>query len=193
MTSLRTGTALLSLAPLLFACGGDEEPAPADTSPVPPGATEPEGRPVPAPAAPSAREGDVLEHLTAEQLDGFVAILEEAAASPDVTAPQVALGRGWNVGTYTELRARTISIVEAGGYDEMLDRTRERLARSEAQLAELRTAAEQGGAGADFAAQGIPALEGGVTAMNKTLENAEAMRPGGELVEARIALLEPLL
>ena len=84
-----------------------------------------------------------------------------------------------------------LATLTAEGYDQMLERQRNKSKEMREQIAEyerrLPTASEDD---RPMIEQGIATLRTAVAGWEQTIADAEALRPGGELVESRLADIE---
>lgn len=137
------------------------------------------------------RQRHALATLTAERLDDYIDVLRAAAADPDKDGGDIALERGWNIGEWVWLNAAVGLIVAAGGYEQTLERLRVDTKETHEQIAEYeRRLATASDSDRPMIEKGVETLRNAVVGWERTLANAEALRPGGELVESRLADIE---
>lgn len=135
-----------------------------------------------------------LATLTAERLDAYIDILRAAAADPDKDDVDIAVERGWSTVEWQRLDGAVMAVA-AEGYEQMLERqrkksieARERIADYESQLATASEGDRQMTEGDRQWIEGlIPRLRGVVAMWDQTLADADVLRPGGNLVESRLA------
>ena len=139
-------------------------------------------------------QGSPLTDLTAGRLDEYVAILQEAAANTEKSAGQIAMARGWKIMDWSMLNASVSALVSAGSFDALLERTRTKLAGVQEQIQGYeKAAAEAPDKQRGAMGKAAEALRKAQAGWQRMLDQADAMRPGGALIEARMAEIKAAL
>ena len=130
-----------------------------------------------------------LATLTAERLDAYIDTLRAAAADPDKNKDDVdiAVERGWSIGEWQRLDGAVMAVA-AEGYEQMLERQRTKSKEAREQIADaesrLATTSEDNRQRLEWL---IVNLRSVVAMWDQTLADADVLRPGGNLVESRLA------
>lgn len=135
-----------------------------------------------------------LATLTAERLDAYIDILRAAAADPDKDDVDIAVERGWSIAEWQRLDGAVMAVA-AEGYEQMLERQRTKSKEAREQIAEYESLLATASEGDRQMTEGdrqwieglIPRLRGVVAMWDQTLADADVLRPGGNLVESRLA------
>lgn len=165
---------VLMLTIFLAACGNEGASAP-DT-----GASN-----TPGPGAQTVSHP--LATLTAERLDAYIDILRAAAVDPDKDNGEIAMERGWSIGEWISLDT-AVADVAAEGYEQMLERQRTKSKEAREQIADYESRLARASEGdRPMIEQSVAILRNAVAGWEQTLADADVLRPGGNLVESRLA------
>ena len=136
-----------------------------------------------------------LATLTAERLDAYIDILRAAAADPDkerdirtgLNDVDIAVERGWSIGEWQRLDMAVMAVA-AEGYEQMLERQRTKSKEAREQIADYESRLATASEGDRRMIEGlIPNIRNAVAGWDQTLADADVLRPGGNLVESRLA------
>ncbi len=129
-----------------------------------------------------------LAGLTAERLDEYIDVLRAAAADAGRDDASVAMERGWSIGDWMGLDTAVREVAAGGGYEQMIERLRKNIKTYGEQIADYegRLATGSDAERATMEA-GVKTLRQAVEGYERTLAVEETLRPGGLLVESRLA------